>query len=162
MLRCEALGVDRLDRTRAQDPDINALVREGVWARVMPVKDGVTEIPEPRAYVVLSGIGGGEDIEPVVDELATELQTAVMRSKITKLAATGIEERHLLLLVRPSAFRFSVYNELSYGRSLPRRSPRLPNGLSQVWLLSRRTDGSVVRAAASSGWHRDYPFSEPI
>jgi hypothetical protein len=159
LLRCEALGIDRARRAVGQDSDIDALLRRGVRAGAISA-----ETPEARAYVLVRGVGGpgGRGIEPLVDELAEELQTPTMWSKIDKLAATGIEERHLLLVVRPSAFSFPVYDGLSFGGPLPSRPPRLPDGLSQVWLLSRVAAGGVVRAVAGGGWHRDYPFGQPI
>ncbi|GAA4179377.1 hypothetical protein GCM10022252_00780 [Streptosporangium oxazolinicum] len=161
--RCEALGVTELDHAAAQDADAAALFHKGVRAFVIPPLAGATQMSEARAYVCVRGVGGflKEGIEPLVEELSAVLNTPTMQSKIDKLAATGLEERHLLLHVRPSAFSFPVYDGLSFGRPLPSRSPRLPDGLSQVWLLSGWKAGGVVRAIANDRWHRDHPFDPP-
>jgi hypothetical protein len=160
LLRCEELGFDRLSRAIGQDLVIDTLLNKRVSAGAAKV--GVSETAEARADVFLGFIGGfeGRGIEPLVDELAEELQTRAIRSKIDKLVATGIEERHLLLFVRQSAFSFPVYDGLALGGPVPSKPPHLPDGLSQVWLLSREPAGGVVRAIADGGWRRDYPFGE--
>ncbi|WP_338595502.1 hypothetical protein [Saccharopolyspora sp. SCSIO 74807] len=90
--------------------------------------------------------------------LTNALQDETMQSKLEKLAASGYEERHLFLSVRPHAFSFAVYNNLAFGGPLPDESPRLPAGLDQLWLVTRWKDGGVIRAIANREWRRDYPF----
>jgi hypothetical protein len=70
-----------------------------------------------------------------------------MQSKIEKLARSGLDERHLFLHVRPSAFSFPVYDGLSFGGPLPTRPAGLPaglpGGLTQVWLFTGFTEGGT-------------------
>ncbi|MFG1971571.1 hypothetical protein ACGFJC_19785 [Nonomuraea fuscirosea] len=158
--RCEQLGVDDLDHAACQDPSIDELLEKGARAFTIPPKQESTQTPEPRAYVYVYGVGGflEEGIESLPDELSAALASQKIRSKIDKLAATGLEEQHLLLHVRPSAFSFPVYDGLSFGVRLPNRPACLPGGLSQVWLLSGWAVGGMVRALADGTWRRDHPF----
>lgn len=158
--RCEQLGVDDLDHAARQDASIDELLEKGAHAFTISSKPESTQTPEPRAYVYVYGVGGflGEGIEPLPDELSAVLTGQKIQSKIDKLAATGLEERHLLLHVRPSAFSFPVYDGLSFGGQLPSRPARLPGGLNQVWLISGWAVGGVVRALADGTWRRDHPF----
>src|SRR5436190_1145964 len=73
-----------------------------------------------------------------------------------ELAGSGLEERHLLLIVRPSAFSWPVYEGLALGGPLPTEAPFLPDGLSQVWLLTGLQAGGVVRGISDRGWYRDH------
>ena len=145
LLRCEEMGLKRL-RYAPGDPAIGSLLRQGVSASdisASPTPD------EPRAYVYVRGVGGfaGEGIEPLPDELADALQAPEMQSKIEKLARSGLDERHLFLHVRPSAFSFPVYDGLSFGGPLPTRPAGLPaglpGGLTQVWLFTGFTEGGT-------------------
>jgi hypothetical protein len=162
LLRCEQLSLSRLPRTLQQDSDLDSLITRKVGAFVLPAAAGATETPEPRAYVGLPAIGGfeGTGIEPLADELADALLAPTMQAKIAKLAASGLEERHLFLWVRPTAFSFPVYLGLAFGGPLPSRPPRLPIGLNQVWLLTGIAAGGGVRAAAAGAWQRDAPLND--
>jgi hypothetical protein len=91
----------------------------------------------------------------LADELADALTIPKVQTKIAKLVETGLDELHLFLLVRPSAFTFPVYDGLSFGEQLPSSPPRLPEEISQVWLLSDIAAGGVVRAITGNGWRRD-------
>jgi hypothetical protein len=81
-----------------------------------------------------------------------------MQSKLEKLAASGLAERHLFLIVLPGTFRQSVFDILAFSGRLPDAAPRLPAGLSQVWLLTGVRTGEVVRAVSGDGWRRDDPY----
>jgi hypothetical protein len=132
-----------------------------LWARAVTadVVPTTTPAPDSRAYVVVRGVGGpaGQGSEPLVEELLDHLQDPKMRSKISKLAkplddGRPRDERHLFLIVRPTAFTFPVYDALAFGGPLPSRPPRLPDGVSQVWLASHIAAGGIVRAVAGNGW----------
>jgi hypothetical protein len=88
------------------------------------------------------------------------LDTDKVQSKVSKLAASGLEERHLFLIVLPTAFSYPVFEALAFGGQLPGDAPRLPNGLSQLWLLTGVRAGGVVRGISGRGWCRDKPYGE--
>ncbi len=90
------------------------------------------------------------------DELTETLRTPKMQSKISKLAASGLDERHLFLIVRPSTFSWPVFEGLAFGGPFPTGVPMLPDGLSQVWLLTGLQTGGVVRGISGRGWYRDH------
>src|SRR6266568_2707268 len=82
-----------------------------------------------------------------------------MSTTSTKRAtASGLEERHLFLIVLPTAFSYPVFEALAFGGQLPSDAPRLPNGLSQLWLLTGVRAGGVVRGISGRGWYRDEPY----
>ena len=67
-----------------------------------------------------------------------------MSTTSTKRAtASGLEERHLFLIVLPTAFSYPVFEALAFGGQLPSDAPRLPNGLSQLWLLTGVREGGA-------------------
>jgi hypothetical protein len=156
LLRCEQFGVTDLKVART-DELTTEIFNTGVR--------GVAHTPasaahSPTVWVLPEPLGGF--IENGATELPVEVDTLLtsdtMRSKLTKLAASGYKEQHLFLQVRPSAFSFATYDNLSFGGSLPSEPPRLPMGLSQVWLMSGWKEGGVVRAITGKEWRRDYPF----
>lgn len=107
---------------------------------------------------MLPAMGGfsGRGLASLSEELAQTLRTPKIQSRISKLAESGSEERHLVLIVRPSAFSWPVYEGLAFGDPLPTEAPLLPGGLSQVWLLTGLQAGGVVRGISGRGWHRDH------
>jgi hypothetical protein len=158
LLHCERLGIDQFPaQALVYDEQARALWARRVTAGVIST---TTPAPNPRAYGVVRGVGGpaGQGSEPLVEELFDHLQDPKMQSKISKLAkplddGRPRDERHLFLIVRPTAFTFPVYDALAFGGPLPSRPPRLPDGVSQVWLASLAA-GGIVRAVASNGWLR--------
>ncbi len=152
LLECERSGFGSLSQGLF-DEKLRDLLILGVSADVITMPQPVAD---PRAYVQVRGVGGGggEGIQPLPGELAEHLRAPGMRENIEKLAASGFAERHLFLMVRPSAFSFPVYDELSSDGTLPAEPPQLPEGLSEVWLASERIEGGVVRATARGEWHR--------
>jgi hypothetical protein len=81
-----------------------------------------------------------------------------MQSKLEKLAASGLAERHLFLIVLPGTFRHPVFDTLAFSGRLPDAAPYLPGGLSQVWFLTGVRAGGVIRAVSGEGWRRDDPY----
>jgi hypothetical protein len=156
LLRCEQLGVTDLQHAAATDELAEELDDAGVRITASPDR----EPGSPTAWVLTAPLGGftekGSAALPA--ELDAALTSDRMQSKLTKLAASGYEERHLFLQVRPLAFSFAVYDNLAFGGPLPTEPPRLPEGLSQVWLASGWKEGGVVRAIARQGWCREHPF----
>lgn len=160
LLYCEQLGIDQFPaQALVHDERARAL-----WARKVTadVVSTTTPAPNPRAYVVVRGVGGpaGHGSESLVEELYDRLQCPKMRSKISKLAkplddGRPRDERHLFLIARPTAFTFPVYDALAFGGPLPSRPPRLPDGISQVWLATHLAAGGIVRAVAGNGWLRN-------
>ena len=65
-----------------------------------------TDSSGPAVWDGVEGIWGfiGSGPADLSEELATTLQTEKMQSKIAELATSGLNERHLFLYVRPSAF----------------------------------------------------------
>ncbi len=63
--------------------------------------------------------------------------------------------------MRPSAFSWPVYEGLALGGPLPTEAPLLPDGVSQLWLLSGLQAGGVVRGISARGWYRDHPVDKP-
>src|SRR5258708_3640973 len=101
------------------------------------------------------------ELPGLAGELGERLGAPRIQSKISKLAATGRAERHLVLIVRPSASSYPVYDALAFGGPLPGQAPSLPAGLSQLWLLTGIREGGVVRAVAGDRWSRSDPFDPP-
>jgi hypothetical protein len=152
--RCDQQGITDVRHAGEQ---VVEWVRQGLNA--FATTDASVE--PPVIWVVLNGLWGFTDrgastLPAELDDLLTQNKT--MQSKIAKLAASGLTERHLFLLVRPSALSFPVYDALSLDRPLPEGAPELPGGLSQVWLLTNWKPGGVVRAIAGSGWDRVHPL----
>jgi hypothetical protein len=155
---CEARGAEHLDELAGERPEVDDLLRQGVRADVVTNAAGRMDPAGSRVYFVLPAMGGfsGRGLALLPNELAETLRTPKVQSRIRKLAASGSEERHLLLIVRPSAFRWPVYEGLALGGPLPTEAPLLPDGLSQVWLLTGLQAGGVVRGISGRGWYRDH------
>jgi hypothetical protein len=150
---CEMRGVQRLTELVGWEPLLDALLKQGVRGHIIDATGS-------RAYFVLSPIGGASDagLTSLPEELDTALRTSTMHSKIVKLAATGLDERHLFLMIRSAAFSYPVFDALAWDGQLPAGTPTLPGGLSQVWLLPGVRTGGVVRAISGHGWYRDDPY----
>ena len=161
--RCEANGAEHLSELAGEGQDVDDLLGQGVRANILRSAAGDTGAVSSRVYFVLPAIGGfsGSGLAALPGELAMVLRTPKIQSRIRKLARAGVKERHLLLLVRPSAFSWPVYEGLALGGPLPTEAPLLPDGLSQLWLLSGLQAGGVVRAISSRGWYRDHPADKP-
>jgi hypothetical protein len=160
---CEARGAEHLSELAGANQEVDDLLNLGMRANVLPNAAGQSDADMSRVFFVLPPMGGfsGRGMTSLPDELAAVLSTPNMQAKIRKLAATGLEERHLLLIVRPSAFSWPVYDGLAFGGPLPSEAPLLPNGLSQIWLLSGIRAGGVVRGISGRRWYRDHPYDEP-
>jgi len=158
---CEERGLEYLSELPGTDQGIDALLTQGVRADIV-ARPGAADSVESRVYFVLPVMGGfpGRGMASLAGELAEVLRTPTMQSKLGKLAATGLAERHLVLVVRPSAFSFPVYDGLAFGGPLPGERPCLPDGLSQVWLITGIQAGGVVRGISGSGWYRDHPHDD--
>ncbi len=154
---CEARGAEHLSELAGYCAEVDDLLRQGVRANAVTNAAGRMDPAGSRVYFVLPAMGGfsGRGLASLPDELAEALRTPKIQSKIRKLAASGLEERHLLLIVRPSAFSWPVYDGLAFGGPLPTETPLLSDGLSQVWLLTGLQAGGVVRGISGRGWYRD-------
>lgn len=150
---CEARGVQHLSELIGTDIAVHALLKQGVRGHLL-------EPTGSRAHFVVFPIGGpsGAGLASLPEELDTVLRTPTMQSKIVKLAATGLDERHLFLMIRPAGFTYAVFDALAWDGQLPTGKPVLPGGLSQVWLLTGVRSGGVVRAISGDGWYRDDPY----
>jgi hypothetical protein len=163
LLRCEKHAAEHLKQLGGIDRDVDYLLDRGVRANSVTGVTGEIKRTRGRAYFLLPWIGGfsSRGLESLPIELSEVLRTTKMQSKIDKLTATGRDERHLFLIVRPSAFSFPIYDGLAFGGPLPVEVPVLPDGLSQVWLLTGLQAGGVVRCTSGDGWSRDDPYGEP-
>lgn len=155
---CEDCGLTDLRQARGGSAAVDALLDLGVGG-------AATEEPSangPIVWVSNDMIGGfvGDGGLDLPDLVNTALREEKMQSKLDKLAASGCEERHLFLYVRPLAFSYAAYDNLSFGGPLPSGPPQLPDGLSQLWLASGLKKGGVVRAIAGHEWRREHPFDE--
>lgn len=131
LLRCEELDVTNLKHADSVD----GLAEELLDAGVRMVATSAPAMEDPTVWVLTAPLGGFTDAGS--DKLPAEVDTALTTDTMqSKLAASGYAEQHLFLLVRPSAFRFSVYDNLSFGGPLPSELPQLPEELSQIWLAS--------------------------
>lgn len=150
--RCEARGARHLSELMMVDPDVGRLLDQGVQANLAAATGSL-------AYFVLPWIGGGSDgLNGLPHEVNAILGTETMQSKLRKLAASGLEESHLFLIILPTAFSYPVFETLAFGGQLPSDAPRLPSGLSQLWLLTGVRAGGVVRGISGQGWYRDEPY----
>jgi hypothetical protein len=160
LLWCDARGITRVSDAAGLDADVNALLSLGGHAHILDSAASGTTGTQTCVHIYLSSVSGapGHGAETLSTEVAAILNTDRIRSKIAKLAATGLAERHLLLIVRPLAFSYPVYDALAFGGPLPDQPPCLPTGLSQLWLVTGFREGGVVRAIAEDSWSRDQPF----
>ncbi len=151
--RCEEREVMHLSELDAADADLGQLTRQGVRADLI-------EATGSRVHFVLpptaEPAGPGRGWLP--DEMDAVLTTERLQSKLEKLAASGLAERHLFLIVLPGTFRQPVFDALAFSGRLPAAAPHLPGGLSQVWLLTGVRAGGVIRAVSGEGWRRDDPY----
>jgi hypothetical protein len=156
---CEERGLKHLSDLASADQGADTLLLRSVRAHIVarPEDAGNTE---PRVYYMLPAMGGwpGPGMASLAAELAEVLRTSTIQSKLRKLAATGLTERHLILAVRPTVFSFPVFDALAFGGPLPDQKPDLPAGLSQIWLITGIRAGGVVRGISGHGWRRDNPF----
>ena len=149
----ELRGVRLLGELSATDVDIAKLADRGVRADLIKTTGSrVHFVLSPTAAPLRPGPGG------LARELDALLGEERVRSKLSKLAASGFAERHLFLIVLPGTFRQPVFDTLAFSGLLPETPPQLPGGLSQVWLLTGVRAGGVVRAVAGRGWYRDAPY----
>jgi hypothetical protein len=155
---CEAHGAEHLSELAGERPEVDDLLHQGVRANAVTNAAGRIAPAGSRVYFVLPVIGGfsGRGLASLPDELAETLRAPKVQSRISKLAASGLEERHLFLIVRPSAFSWPVFEGLAFGGPLPTEAPLLPDSLSQVWLLTGLQAGGVVRGISGRGWCRDH------
>ncbi|MET9634619.1 hypothetical protein ABZX92_44965 [Lentzea sp. NPDC006480] len=156
LLHCDDRGITDLKdavETSAAAAELVDLGVRGV-ATMEQVKDA------PIVWVIPAPIGGftGTGGLDLADVVTAALLDEKMTGKIEKLAASGHDERHLFLSVRPLAFSFAVYDNLCFGGPLPTEPPKLPGGLSELWLASGFKEGGVVRAIAGHAWRREHPF----
>jgi hypothetical protein len=151
--RCEERGARHLSELAAAGADHAQLARRGVHA------DRV-EAAGARVHFVLSPTAGPAfpARRGLPGELDVMLGARRIQSKLEKLAASGLAERHLFLVVLPGAFTHPVFDALAFSGPLPDAVPRLPGGLSQVWLLTGVRAGGVVRAVSGEAWRRDDPY----
>lgn len=107
---CESHEAERLSDLAGKYPEVDDLLQQGLRASAA----GPIDVTAARAYFTLSPIGGfsGNGPESLPSELGSILSTPKIQARISKLAAAGLEERHLLLIVRPSAFSWPVYEGL--------------------------------------------------
>lgn len=151
--RCEEREVTHLSELTAVGADLEPLTVQGVRADLMGATGSrVHFVLPPTAGPVSPGRGG------LPDELDAVLSTERIQSKLEKLAASGLAERHLFLIVLPGTFRHPVFDTLAFSGRLPDAVPHLPGGLSQVWLLTGMRAGGVIRAVSGEGWRRDDPY----
>ena len=149
----ELRGVRLLGELSATDVDLAKLADRGVRADLIKTTGSrVHFVLPPTAAPLRPGPGG------LARELDALLGEERVRSKLSKLAASGFAERHLFLIVLPGTFRQPVFDTLAFSGLLPETPPQLPGGLSQVWLLTGVRAGGVVRAVAGRGWYRDAPY----
>ncbi|MDX8149523.1 hypothetical protein SK854_45890 [Lentzea sp. BCCO 10_0061] len=156
LLHCEDRGYTDLKNAVETSTTAAELFDLGVGG--VATKEPVTGVP--IVWVITAPIGGftgtgGLDLPDLVN---AALLDEKLQGKIEKLAASGHEERHLFLSVRPQAFSFAAYDNLCFGGPLPTEAPQLPEELSQLWLVSGFKEGGVVRAIANHEWRRDHPF----
>ena len=151
--RCEEREFKLLAELAASDADASQLYGLGVRAFLTATTGSV-------AYFVLSPTAGppSAGVAGFPDEVDTLLSTERMGSKLSKLADSGAAERHLFLVVLQAAFSLPVFESLAWGGPLPEGLPQLPDGLSQLWLLSGVRAGGVVRVISGEGWRRDDPY----
>ena len=136
--RCESHGAGDLRGLAGLDREVDHLLRRGLRAYAAgPIDPG-----HARAYFMASPIGGfsGNGLESLPDELAVSLSTPKIQTKIRKLQASGCSDRHLLLIVRASAFSWPVFEGLAFDASLPGQVPVLPGGL-QPSMAAHRCEG---------------------
>jgi hypothetical protein len=159
---CDERGLKHLSELSGTDRDTDALLTQWVRADIVAKSGCAADCVESRVYFVLPVMGGfpRRGMASLPDELAEVLRTPTMQSKLDKLAATGLSERHLVLVVRPSAFSFAVYDGLAFGGPLPTERPCLPGSLSQIWLITGIRAGGVACGIAGSGWYRDHPYDD--
>ena len=137
--------------------DVDSLLTQGVRGH------SVAGATRQLVYFMLPVIGGfpGCGMASLADELAEYMCASNSAVEAEEVGRDRADGGHLLLIVRPSAFSFPVYDGLAFGGPLPGGMPILPDGLTQVWLLTGIEAGGVVRGIAGQGWTRDHPYNKP-
>ncbi len=156
---CEEHGMHRLQDLAGHDRAVREMLDGGLRGHAADGPGDAQDTSGSRVYLMLRPLGGftGRGLEALPGELADVLETGLMRAK---LAASGLAERHLVLLVWPGAFSFPVFDGLAFGGALPVQPPCLPSGLTHLWLITGFRAGGAVRGIAGAGWTRDHPYDE--
>lgn len=149
---CEANGVRDPDQLPPDSVDPDALKwYEGSSAELF----GVPESTRSGVVDVLrSGFGGAvnEDLEPLVPWLESQFE-GKLRSKLKKLTSTGLDQRHLFVLVDETSMPFSLFDPLAFGNVVPADGPGRGSGLTGLW-LAPSWGGTILVWDRDVGWRR--------
>jgi hypothetical protein len=143
----ERRGVDRFNASEPHDEPMSDLGRLGVrFAKA------VRGLPEPMVLVGSVGPADFVDGSDICDAVEHEAAKTDNRNKL--LAAGGGD---LFVWVDPHAA--NAYAALSGTVSIPRRPPRLPDGINSVWAAryimrpsGRPGAAAVLRGDPTAGW----------
>jgi hypothetical protein len=166
-LWCEAHEVNRPDQL--WNPQ--GLPAEVLW---VAQTESITMIGNPQGALQLSdgrrvamvtpGPKGGavdEDLVGLNEALADAIAGSHLARKVNKLLAhqPAVEERHLFIIVHETGLPFSLSYGLMSGHRLPADPPRLPDGITHVWLAPQY--GDRVLLGTAKGWTQHYPYDRP-
>jgi len=165
-LWCEARGVTRPDQL--WDP--RGLPAEVRW---VAQAESITMTGNPqgslrlsdgrRVAMVTPGPKGGvvdESLAGLNDALADAMASSHLTRKVDKLLAhPNVEERHLYVIVHMTGLPFSLSYGLMSGPDVPADPPRLPQGVTHVWLAPQY--GERVLVGTAGGWAQHYPYDRP-
>ena len=161
---CEAQGISDPRQlpevTLLADPEIMWLVEESSVSMF-----GLPEVPAVRAdgtrrriWVSTNGWGGAvlDSLDGLNTALAEVFQTRNLVKHLAKVASPdaaqdGASERHLFLVLHPSALPYTLFDALITGQPLPTEPLTLPEGVTHLWLWSQFSPRVLL--AGPDGWH---------
>jgi hypothetical protein len=154
---CELAGVqDPFDLPDRDDPAV-------LWHEVNSVSlQGYETHRTPTLHVLDPIIGGG--VEDPLLELVQAVNDAVssplVKRKLEKLRASGLNGRHLFLLVDAQGMDFRPCYGVAMMEEIPTVDPEVPDDASRLWMASGFKLGGVLRWTRTTGWSRHWPYDD--
>lgn len=127
--------------------------RSGISARADPT----LKHRAGQVHVMPHGRGGAAgNMEAVTEWVSQVLAEPHCSRKIGKLVRSGLEERHLFLVVDHSGAPFAGFYAMAWGEDVPLASPELGE-LTHLWLAPRWSQ-VVLTYDQGTGWRRHEPY----
>jgi hypothetical protein len=137
-------------------------VREPLLIDDLPVNfahRGDSDEREPRIYMLGPAVGARVSAQDSHAAIEEALAGQRLEGERTKLALSGLEERHLFVWVGVSLFAAHV-GIASEDEPADAR-PVLPSEITHLWLAAEGTEGPVVWTSTGDNWVRRVVRTKP-